>query len=143
MTPEKPLPNGSEEKPTPFKTRLGALLRRMREVSMVKNLSAKAFAERMGCSPRQITRAESGTNLSFEMIELYERACNDRLLAFIGSEHPPECTGNLSTQRELEAKARRMETEIASLKVDNGRLRGTIKRYERLVQELRAAGLIQ
>jgi hypothetical protein len=133
---------GSEEKRIAFKIRIGTLLKRMREQSMVKNLSTKAFADRLGCGARQITRAESGTNLSFEMVELYELACGDQLLTFVGSEHPPGCTGNLSMQRDAEEKVRKLETEIASLKVDNGRLRGTLKRYERLIQELRAAGLI-
>lgn len=127
--------------PQDWRTRLGRLLARMRNAHSA-NLTKKKFAETLGCSLRQIERTENGESLSPAMIDLYEKACGDRLLVFLGSEHPPGCAGSLTVQKEIAAKLTAAEAELHKERVENGRLRGILRRQDRILQELRAAGII-
>ena len=131
----------SQDEPQDYKARLGGILRRMRQAHM-GTLSMAKFAEKLGCSVRQILRTEGGTSLSPVMIDLYEKACGDRVLVFLGSEHPPGCAGSLAAQKEMAEKLAVAEGELHKEKVENGRLRGILKRQDRILQELRAAGIV-
>jgi transcriptional regulator with XRE-family HTH domain len=131
----------TEEAVQEWKTRFGRILGRMRS-SKLGTLSKKEFAKMLGCSERQVERTEHGDSLSPAMIDLYEKACGDRVLVFLASEHPPGCAGSLTAQKEIAAKLETVNQELHQAKVDNGRLRGILKRQDRLLQELRAAGII-
>ena len=125
-----------------WKKRLGTILAKMR-VARFGTMTRRQYAEKLGTSVRQIERTENGASLSPTMIGLYERNCEDKILIFLASEHPPGCTGSLTVQRESTEKVASLEIELKQAQIDNGRLRGIIKRHDRIFNELRAAGIIQ